>query len=252
MRRVSFRSALTATLATRMVPVLARDARRIGEAQRCRPGSPRGAPRGAARAPRRRARPRARRRRHARGPRLRRGRRGRRARAGRWSRHDLAFARRRRGPGRARRGGARSRAWRRFEAYPALARAGDGPRESRLAVALARVRAARRSPSAGGSSDERARARARHLHATRARAEPALRDVSLEIAPGEFVVLAGVSASGKSTLLRAASGLVPALPRRRASPAAATVGGMDTREHGPGDAGGGRRARCSRIPRRRS
>ncbi len=39
-RRVSFRSALTATLATRMVPVLARDARRLGDAQRCRPGRP--------------------------------------------------------------------------------------------------------------------------------------------------------------------------------------------------------------------
>jgi energy-coupling factor transport system permease protein len=37
-RRVSFRSALTATLATRMVPVLARDARRLTDAQRCRPG----------------------------------------------------------------------------------------------------------------------------------------------------------------------------------------------------------------------
>jgi energy-coupling factor transport system permease protein len=37
LRRVSFRSALSATLATRMVPLLALDARRIGEAQRCRP-----------------------------------------------------------------------------------------------------------------------------------------------------------------------------------------------------------------------
>jgi energy-coupling factor transport system permease protein len=37
-RRVSFRSALTATLATRMVPVLVRDARRLTDAQRCRPG----------------------------------------------------------------------------------------------------------------------------------------------------------------------------------------------------------------------
>ena len=36
-RRVSYRSALTATLATRMVPVLARDARRLADAQRCRP-----------------------------------------------------------------------------------------------------------------------------------------------------------------------------------------------------------------------
>jgi energy-coupling factor transport system permease protein len=37
-RRVSYRSALTATLATRMVPILIRDARRLADAQRCRPG----------------------------------------------------------------------------------------------------------------------------------------------------------------------------------------------------------------------
>ena len=35
-RRVSRRSALTAALATRLVPVLARDSRRLGEAARCR------------------------------------------------------------------------------------------------------------------------------------------------------------------------------------------------------------------------
>lgn len=35
-RRVSFRSALTATLATRLVPVLARDAQRLEQARRCR------------------------------------------------------------------------------------------------------------------------------------------------------------------------------------------------------------------------
>jgi energy-coupling factor transport system permease protein len=39
-RRVSFRSALTATLATRMVPVLVRDSHRLADAQRCRPGRP--------------------------------------------------------------------------------------------------------------------------------------------------------------------------------------------------------------------
>jgi energy-coupling factor transport system permease protein len=39
-RRVSFRSALTATLATRMVPVLLRDSHRLADAQRCRPGTP--------------------------------------------------------------------------------------------------------------------------------------------------------------------------------------------------------------------
>jgi energy-coupling factor transport system permease protein len=38
LRPLSFRSALTATLATRMVPVLLRDSRRLAEAQRCRPG----------------------------------------------------------------------------------------------------------------------------------------------------------------------------------------------------------------------
>jgi energy-coupling factor transport system permease protein len=40
MRRVSYRSALTATLATRLVPVLARDAGRMGDAARCRPQPP--------------------------------------------------------------------------------------------------------------------------------------------------------------------------------------------------------------------
>jgi energy-coupling factor transport system permease protein len=39
-RRVSYRSALTATLATRLVPVLARDAARMGDAARCRPNPP--------------------------------------------------------------------------------------------------------------------------------------------------------------------------------------------------------------------
>jgi energy-coupling factor transport system permease protein len=39
-RRVSFHSALSATLATRMVPILIRDGRRLAEAQRCRPGAP--------------------------------------------------------------------------------------------------------------------------------------------------------------------------------------------------------------------
>ena len=39
-RRVSYRSALTASLATRLVPVLARDALRMGDAARCRPAPP--------------------------------------------------------------------------------------------------------------------------------------------------------------------------------------------------------------------
>ncbi len=44
LRRISPRSALTATLTTRMIPVLGEDARRLAEAQRCRPdGGARGA-----------------------------------------------------------------------------------------------------------------------------------------------------------------------------------------------------------------
>jgi energy-coupling factor transport system permease protein len=39
-RRVSYRSALTASLTTRLVPVLARDATRRGDAARCRPEPP--------------------------------------------------------------------------------------------------------------------------------------------------------------------------------------------------------------------
>jgi energy-coupling factor transport system permease protein len=39
-RRLSYRSALTATLATRLVPVLARDATRMGDAVRCRAEPP--------------------------------------------------------------------------------------------------------------------------------------------------------------------------------------------------------------------
>jgi len=64
--------------------------------------------------------------------------------------------------------------------------------------------------------------------------EPALREVSLTLEPGEFVVCAGLSASGKSTLLRAASGLVPHFHGGTAS-GQVIVGGLDTREHGPGD-----------------
>ncbi|MGH2863426.1 MAG: CbiQ family ECF transporter T component, partial [Solirubrobacteraceae bacterium] len=41
-RRWSFHSALTAAIATRMVPVLLRDSRRLADAQRCRPGDPPG------------------------------------------------------------------------------------------------------------------------------------------------------------------------------------------------------------------
>ena len=62
---------------------------------------------------------------------------------------------------------------------------------------------------------------------------PAIADVTLEIGPGELVVLAGGSGSGKSTLLRAANGLVPHF-HGGAFAGRAIVAGMDTRDHGPG------------------
>ena len=63
---------------------------------------------------------------------------------------------------------------------------------------------------------------------------PALADVSLEIAPGEFVLLAGRSASGKSTLLKAACGLVPHFHGGEID-GAVTVAGLDAIESGPGE-----------------
>jgi energy-coupling factor transport system ATP-binding protein len=63
---------------------------------------------------------------------------------------------------------------------------------------------------------------------------PALDDVSLEVAPGEFVLLAGRSASGKSTLLKAACGLVPHFHGGEID-GAITVAGLDTIESGPGE-----------------
>jgi energy-coupling factor transport system ATP-binding protein len=64
----------------------------------------------------------------------------------------------------------------------------------------------------------------------------ALRDVSLEVDPGEMVVLAGRSGSGKSTLLRAACGLVPHYFGGDVS-GELHVAGLDVRDHGPADLG---------------
>jgi energy-coupling factor transport system ATP-binding protein len=60
----------------------------------------------------------------------------------------------------------------------------------------------------------------------------ALDDVSLVIHPGEFCLLAGLSGHGKSTLLRAACGLVPHFHGGQFA-GRVTLAGLDTREHGP-------------------
>ncbi len=63
---------------------------------------------------------------------------------------------------------------------------------------------------------------------------PSLRAIDLTVREGEFVVLCGLSASGKSTLLRAGSGLAPHFYGGTFA-GRMTVGGLDTRYHGPGE-----------------
>ncbi len=65
---------------------------------------------------------------------------------------------------------------------------------------------------------------------------PALDDVSLELHAGEFCLLAGLSGHGKSTLLRAACGLVPHFHGGRFA-GTVELAGLDTREHGPAHLG---------------
>ncbi len=63
---------------------------------------------------------------------------------------------------------------------------------------------------------------------------PGLRDVSLDLPPGEFALLAGRSASGKSTLLRAACGLVPHFHGGEIE-GRIEVAGIDAISAGPGE-----------------
>ncbi len=69
---------------------------------------------------------------------------------------------------------------------------------------------------------------------TGANAALALKDVSLTLAPGEFALLAGRSASGKSTLLRAACGLVPHFHGGEIA-GQVNVAGLDAIASGPGE-----------------
>ena len=64
----------------------------------------------------------------------------------------------------------------------------------------------------------------------------ALADVSVQVQPGEFCLLAGLSGHGKSTFLRAACGLVPHFDGGRFA-GRVTLAGLDTREHGPARVG---------------
>jgi energy-coupling factor transport system ATP-binding protein len=96
------------------------------------------------------------------------------------------------------------------------------PRRPAPALAIERLSYAYPSTSAASSTH------------TGANAALVLRDVSLELAPGEFALLAGRSASGKSTLLRAACGLVPHFHGGEIE-GSVHVAGLDAIAGGPGE-----------------
>jgi energy-coupling factor transporter ATP-binding protein EcfA2 len=66
--------------------------------------------------------------------------------------------------------------------------------------------------------------------------QPALREINMQIEQGELCLLAGRSGQGKSTLIRAACGLVPHFHGGTFA-GSVSVAGMDTREHPPAHLG---------------
>ncbi len=120
-----------------------------------------------------------------------------------------------------------------YESYPGI-ELGLEPLGLALVLSLPR---ARRHPSHPGGSmamSDPVVSFERFSYRYPGSAAPSLRDVDLKIEEGEFVVLAGRSAAGKSTLLRAACGLVPHFHGGEAAGSAA-VCGNDLREHGPAE-----------------
>ena len=232
-RRFSYRSALTASLATRLVPVLARDAGRMGDAARCRPEPPgrfavaRAAVAGAldravdvAAAL------------EVRGY----------SAAGRPQAHATPVVAPRRPAGGRSRGDRRGRhrgqdrGRRRVRALPARRAAGRRARRRRCARRWPGSRCCRSPAAARGWGWPMAEVvRAERFGYRYAGAEAAsLREVSLSIEEGSFCVLAGVSGSGKSTLLRALCGLVPHFHGGDAA-GELVVAGLSVRENGPGE-----------------
>ena len=253
-RRVSFRSALTAALATRLVPVLARDARRMADAQRCRAGGRprRGASPCCARSPTsaldRAVDVAATLEVRGYGARAAAGRRG----AARRGRATTSPSPPRRSRSSCSRSAPRVAGVGGVRRLPGAARAGRRGARPRSPSALVarRARAVRRPPGDRAMSAVLRVERVTYTYA--GAAAPALRDVSLRVAPGEFVVARRAARRAASRRCCAPPpGLVPHFhggdvrrPRRRRRPRHARARAGATSPRSP--------ARSSRTPRRRS